>query len=170
MVTTIRPACPADDAALRELDLRTWSPDVTPATRAELRKPFFTAECGTADVLVAERDGAVAGYVKLSPPTGLAASRHVLEIRGLVVDPAHQRRGIATRLLRAAAQEASHRGVTRLTLRVLAPNVAARKLYETCGYIVEGVLRGEFLLAGRYVDDVLMVLDVPAASSSSVSG
>jgi RimJ/RimL family protein N-acetyltransferase len=39
---------------------------------------------------------------------------------------------------------------------VLGPNAAARALYESCGFTVEGVLREEFLLDGQYVDDVLM--------------
>jgi len=31
-----------------------------------------------------------------------------------------------------------------------------RRLYESCGFVVEGVLRGEFHVDGRDVDDVLM--------------
>lgn len=52
--------------------------------------------------------------------------------------------------------EARRRGAQKLSLRVLAPNGAARRLYESCGFTVEGVLREEFFLDGRYVDDVLM--------------
>ena len=100
--------------------------------------------------------------MKLAPVLGLASNRHVLEVRGLAVDPAMHRRGIGRRLVQAAADEALERGATRLTLRVLAPNRAARALYESCGFEVEGVLRGEFLLEGRYVDDVLMAQDLAA--------
>ncbi|MCZ9342980.1 GNAT family N-acetyltransferase, partial [Streptomyces sp. TRM76130] len=32
----------------------------------------------------------------------------------------------------------------------------ARRLYESEGFVVEGVLPGEFLLDGGYADDVLM--------------
>ena len=105
-------------------------------------------------------DGAVAGYVKLARALPLESNRHVLEIRGLAVDPARQRRGVGRLLIAAAAREASARGARRLTLRVLAPNTAARAFYESCGFKVEGVLREEFLLDGRYVDDVLMALDL----------
>ena len=48
-------------------------------------------------------------------------------------------------------------------MRVLAPNEAARQLYEQSGYVVEGVLRGEFFLDGEYVDDMLMALDLTAS-------
>ena len=170
MGTTIRHARGTDAGALRELDMRLWSPLVTPATREELAKPFFCDECGPSDAFVAERDGRPVGYVQLCPPTPLVASRHVLELRGLMVDPDHRRRGIATRLLRAAEQEAARRGVRRLTLRVLAPNAQARALYEARGYVVEGILRGEFRLDGGYVDDVLMAADVPPSDSASPTG
>jgi RimJ/RimL family protein N-acetyltransferase len=52
------------------------------------------------------------------------------------------------------------RSDARITLRVLSTNPAARRLYESCGFVVEGVLRGEFLLEGREVDDVLMAWSV----------
>ncbi|MDQ3723118.1 MAG: GNAT family N-acetyltransferase [Actinomycetota bacterium] len=168
MATTIRVAHTADEHALHELDLGAWSANVTPAARDELRTSFFAPGCDPEDVLVADCDGTPAGYVQLTPPTDLAANGHVLEIRGLAVDPARQRLGIATLLLKAAADEASRRGVTRLTLRVLAPNTAARRLYAACGYVVEGVLRGEFVLEGTRVDDVLMALELPASSASVI--
>jgi RimJ/RimL family protein N-acetyltransferase len=43
---------------------------------------------------------------------------------------------------------------------VLETNTRARRLYEAAGFEVEGVLRDEFLLAGRYVDDLLMARDL----------
>ncbi len=47
-----------------------------------------------------------------------------------------------------------------MTLRVLAPNAPARRLYEACGFAVEGVLRQEFRLNDGYVDDVLMACEL----------
>ena len=68
-------------------------------------------------------------------------------------------------LLVAAIEEARARGARRLTLRVLGHNDAARRLYESAGFVVEGVQRGEFFLDGEYRDDVLMALDLTAAVS-----
>ena len=65
-------------------------------------------------------------------------------------------------LVLAALEEARRRGARSVTLRILAPNGAARRLYERCGFHVQGVLREEFLLRGRYVDDVLMRHDLSA--------
>ena len=74
----------------------------------------------------------------------------------LAVDPAARGRGIGEMLLEAAVAEAARRGARKLTLRVLAGNAPARRLYEWAGFTVEGVLKDEFLIEGRYVDDVLM--------------
>ncbi len=109
-----------------------------------------------ADVLVAEIDGAVAGYVSIRPATELQASTHVQHVNGLAVDPVLQGRGVGRALIEAAAAQARRRWARRLTLRVLGPNLAARRLYESSGFVVEGVLRGEFFLDGEDVDDVLM--------------
>jgi ribosomal protein S18 acetylase RimI-like enzyme len=107
-------------------------------------------------VLVAELDGEVAGYVRLGHPTPLPASRHVVMITGLAVDPDRQGRGVGAALLEHAIEEARRRGARKLSLRVLGPNERARALYERAGFEVEGVLRGEFHLQGEDVDDVLM--------------
>jgi ribosomal protein S18 acetylase RimI-like enzyme len=85
---------------------------------------------------------------------------HVLMIQGLAVAPAKQRLGVGRALIDAAIAECYRRGIRRLTLRVLGPNEAARRLYESAGFVVEGVMRGEFLVAGEYVDDVAMALEL----------
>jgi ribosomal protein S18 acetylase RimI-like enzyme len=154
--TQIRPARADDDDALTAIDVATWRPEVGPGPAPAPGRAFFRAGDRPEDVLVAEVDGAVAGYVKLGRPTPLASNAHVVDIRGLAVDPGAQGRGVGRALLEAAAQEAARRGARRLTLRVLGPNERARALYESCGFVVEGVLRGEFHLEGRDVDDVLM--------------
>jgi ribosomal protein S18 acetylase RimI-like enzyme len=77
-------------------------------------------------------------------------------VRSVAVDPARQRRGAGRRLMEASVAEARARGARKLVLRVLGVNVRARQLYQSCGFQVEGILREEFFLDGRYVDDVLM--------------
>jgi RimJ/RimL family protein N-acetyltransferase len=44
---------------------------------------------------------------------------------------------------------------------VLGTNTRAQALYLAHGYHVEGTLKGQFLLQGRYVDDVFMALELP---------
>ena len=143
---------PRDAPALRAIDDATWSPDMSPAPRPAPGKQFFSGRTSLADVLVARVDDAVAGYVALGAVLPLESNSHVVEIRGLAVDPARQGRGLGGLLLDAAGREASARGARKLSLRVLAVNTAARRLYEAYGFEVEGVLREEFLIEGRYVD------------------
>ena len=45
----------------------------------------------------------------------------------------------------------------KLTLRVMATNTSAIKLYESQGFVQEGILRDDKLLSdGRYYDTLLM--------------
>lgn len=47
-------------------------------------------------------------------------------------------------------------GAVKLSLRVLATNEPARRLYERAGFVVEGVLKNEFRIDGADVDDYLL--------------
>lgn len=155
----------ADEHDLRALDRETWSPTSSPAPTPTADRPFFGRDCVPEDALVAVDDDVLIGYVRLSHPTSLPASKHVFEIRGLVVRSEYRRMGVATVLLDAAARDASARGGRRLTLRVLAGNLPARGLYERYGFKIEGVLQEEFRVGGRYVDDVLMALALGGSRS-----
>jgi len=165
-VIEVRPARAGDERALAALDRATWTTLTSPAPPPpEPDWSFFNEMVEIRDVLVAMVDGEVAGYVRLGHPTPLAATDHVLMIRGLAVDPVRQRLGVGKALMDAAAAEARARGARRLRLRVLAHNEPARRLYDRSGYVVEGMLRGEFCLDGEYVDDVLMALDLTSGLS-----
>ena len=131
-----------------------------PAPAPPAGTAFFADRTRPDDVLVAEVDGVVVGYAILAQPIALPSHDHVLELRGLAVDPHQQRNGAGRGLVEAAVEEARDRGARKLTLRVLGGNTSARQLYDGCGFIVEGILRAEFFLDGRYVDDVLMARDL----------
>ncbi|MFF3952338.1 GNAT family N-acetyltransferase [Streptomyces sp. NPDC001890] len=158
----VRPAVLADEAALGELDRATWSTlhAVMPRPQPPY-EPFFDKRHQPEDFLVAEAVDAggerrPAGYLRLVLPTPLACNSHVRQIQGLAVAGWARGRGVARTLLRAAFAAARSDGANRMTLRVLGHNTPARALYESEGFVVEGVLPGEFFLDGRYVDDVLM--------------
>jgi ribosomal protein S18 acetylase RimI-like enzyme len=153
----IRIARPADDEALSLIDRLTWSHlhAVMPKPQPPY-DPFFSERHTAEDTLVAELDGRVVGYVRLGLPTPLACNAHVRQIQGLAVADEARGRGVGRALIRAAVEEARRRGARRITLRVLGHNTPARGLYESEGFVVEGVLPEEFLLGGEYVDDVFM--------------
>ncbi|CCK30619.1 ribosomal-protein-alanine acetyltransferase [Streptomyces davaonensis JCM 4913] len=155
----IRTALPEDEQELARLDRDTWSTlhAVTPRPQPPYR-PFFDERHLPEDHLVAELDRRLVGYIRLAFPTPLASNTHVRQIQGLAVSDAARGHGVGRALIRAAAEEARRRGARRLTLRVLGHNTPARKLYESEGFVVEGVLPEEFFLEGAYVDDVVMGL------------
>lgn len=154
---SIRIAAPADEEALALLDRAAWSAlhSVQPAPRPPY-PPFFDERHRPQDHLVAELDRRIVGYIRLVPATPLPANAHVRQIQGLVVDDEARGRGVGRALVRAAIEKARERGARRLTLRVLGHNAPARALYESEGFVVEGVQPEEFLLEGKYVDDVAM--------------
>lgn len=153
----IRLATSEDEDALGRLDRETWSTlHSVQARPTQPYEPFFNQRYGPHDHLVAEIGGVVVGYIRLALPSQLACHAHVRQIQGLAVADEARGSGVARALLRAAQDEARRRGARRLTLRVLGHNTPARKLYESEGFVVEGVLPEEFLIDGAYVDDVLM--------------
>lgn len=152
----VRTARAEDDQALAALDLRCWSTLGFVGPCPAPGQPFFDARHVPADFLVAEAEGRTAGYIRVAPATPLASNAHVRQIQGLSVDPWARGRGVGAALLDAGCAEAARQGARRITLRVLGHNATARRLYERAGFVVEGVLPGEFFLDGRYVDDVLM--------------
>lgn len=158
---TIRTGVADDGQSLASIDRATWSSEVSPVPLWPPGTPFFDDRTAPRDVLVACEAEHVVGYVKLRPAPIVASSGHVQEINGLAVAPDHQGRGIGHLLLTAARHEAIRRGARRITLRVLGTNTRAQGLYLAHGYRVEGRLKGQFLLQGRYVDDIFMALELP---------
>ncbi len=131
------------------------------AERLPLRDPagrpgFFGATSPPGAHLVAVRNHAVAGDIRLGPSTPLPENGHVVLVQGLAVDPGMRRHGVATALLEAAERRARDRGARKLSLHVLSTNPGAMRLYARLGFGQEGVLRAEFLIEGRYVDDILL--------------
>ncbi|MEU8545003.1 GNAT family N-acetyltransferase [Streptomyces sp. NPDC048717] len=157
MSVVVREAVVGDERVLARLDRVVWSRLHAVQPPPEPGQGFFDERHLPAHYLVAEAaDLGVAGYVRVVAPTPLACNAHVRQIQGLAVDPGARGRGVGRALLRAAGERARAEGATRLTLRVLGHNAPARALYVSEGFVVEGVLPGEFLLDGEYVDDVLM--------------
>lgn len=155
-MVTIRKATPEDEPELADLNWRSWSPQSEIAPRPPRDGTFFGAESSPEHYLVAELDNRLVGYLRLVQPIPVPSAAHVRQIQGLAVDAEFRGHGIGSELLDNAFAEARRAGATRVTLRVLAPNTDARRLYERMGFTVEGVLHQEFLIEGAYVDDIFM--------------
>ncbi len=153
----VREARASDDARLTALETVAWSPQSGfPSVIRRAGPGFFGASSPPGAHLVAERNHTVAGYIRLGPSTPLPENAHVVMVAGLAVDPGMRRHGVATALLEAAERRARDRGARKLSLHVLSTNPGAMRLYTRFGFEQEGVLHAEFLIEGRYVDDVLL--------------
>lgn len=94
----------------------------------------FAREGASSTVLVCD-DG---GQIVASVMTGHDGHRGMLYY--VAVDPAHQRRGLGKRAVRAAEAWLALQGVWKVNLLVRAENAAVKGFYEALGYEVNPVL------------------------------
>ena len=87
-------------------------------------------------VFVAELGGHVVGYVYagIEPRSWKELRDEAGFIHDVYVDAAARRAGVATALLKAAADWLAGRGMPRVVLWTAAPNEAARRLFERLGF------------------------------------
>ena len=140
--------------------------DLVPGkTPADLLAMAIADEAGAyshRNVLVAEADGRVAGMINAYPADLMKADQRDLlpverlehispldEIQAwgsffvsaMAVASDQRRRGIGRRLLGWACEQAERQGFDRISLQVWADNKAARRLYESVGFVVEATAR-----------------------------
>jgi RimJ/RimL family protein N-acetyltransferase len=121
------------------------------------RLPFYVA-IATAEGVIGWCDIAVA-----KPRPERPGFDHVGTF-GIGLDERHWRRGIGTRLGRAALAHAERIGLERVELAVFGWNAGAVALYQTLGFVHEGVRRRGRKLDGRHEDVIMMArLSGPAA-------
>lgn len=162
----IRPAREGDGPALQQIDVETYSLDVTPTPPPQPGEAFWGERTRPEHILVAETGGVPIGYIKVAPRyRRLASGDHVHQIWALAVSPLAQGHGVGRQLVTEAGAVARDRGAERLTLNVLGTNAPARRLYERCGFTIEGVLCEQFRLGGQLVDDMLLALDLRGPSA-----
>lgn len=92
-------------------------------------------------LLVAEADGAVAGFALGRPSEDPDAAPGTGELHMLFVRPEAQRRGLGRALLDAAQDALREAGHPEATLWVGSENAAARAVYEAAGWRVDGAER-----------------------------
>jgi GNAT superfamily N-acetyltransferase len=99
---------------------------------------FLASQLGVDDavVLVAERGGAVAGYVYagIEPFSWKELREAAGFVHDIVVADGERRGGVATALLEAAVGWVRTKGVASVMLWTAAPNEGAQKLFERAGF------------------------------------
>ena len=143
----VRPATEFDAAAVRALagelvaGAAPWRPvaGVTAAAAAWVSDACRTGTDAEHTLLVAgDGDGALLGFAGVSVRRHFSGDRDAY-LGELVVTPDARRRGVGSRLVRAAEEWAAGHGLDRLTLETGAANTPARRLYARLGYLEEEV-------------------------------
>jgi ribosomal protein S18 acetylase RimI-like enzyme len=147
---TIRPAMPADDAAI-------WA-ILEPVFRAGETYPI-PRDVSRADALaywhtrghsvyVAEQDGQIVGTYYLRANTG-GGGAHVANCGYMTAQNATGR-GVARAMCAHSLDEARARGFTAMQFNfVIASNVRAVRLWQSCGFSIVGTLPGAFAHPAR---------------------
>jgi L-amino acid N-acyltransferase YncA len=116
--------------------------------------------------LVAERDGVVVGFARVSPYSDRCVYAGVGE-HGVYVARSARGRGLGRALLEALCAEAESAGLYKLTSRIFSDNAASRAVHVAAGFVEVGVQRRHGQLDGEWKDCVLVErLLGPAANAS----
>jgi GNAT superfamily N-acetyltransferase len=130
---TIRPAHPADAAALADLTTQLGYP--TQAAELAERLAMLDGEDHALFVAAGDDDQPL-GWIHVAIEVGLEHGRAAV-IRGLVVDERQRNAGIGVALLAAGERWARDRGVGRMVVRSRVVRERAHRFYEREGYSLE---------------------------------
>ncbi len=109
--------------------------------------------------LVAECEGQLVGHAFLEP-FHLQSLRHIADLN-IAVHLGWQNKGIGTKLLEQIIEWAKNSSVIeKIQLNVRASNSSAIYLYKKFGFQEEGRLKNKVKVQDRYIDDLIMGLDL----------
>ena len=116
-----------DDGFLRGLD---------PGRRAQVWRERLLSGAGS--MAVAERAGAVVGFVSYGPPLDADPAQSTGQVYAVYVDPRVQRTGVGGALMTHAVAALGAQGFSEAVLWVLEENPSARAFYERGGWRADG--------------------------------
>jgi phosphinothricin acetyltransferase len=161
---------------VRRLTLSDW-PDVARIYAQGLASGVATFETGVptweewdaahlpAPRLVAERDGALVGWVAVSRVSRRPAYRGVVE-HSVYVDEHARRSGVGRTLLQALVAEAPRHGIWTIQTSIIDGNRASLQLHEAAGFRVVGRRERIAQLDGAWRDTLLLELRLPRGRAS----
>jgi phosphinothricin acetyltransferase len=159
---TIRPAILSDIPAITRIyavavEHGTASFELEPPDEAEMARRMARLQEGGYPYIVAERDGAVAGYAYAGVYRARPAYRWSVEDT-VYIAPQHQRAGIGRKLLDCLIEEAERAGFRQMIAVIGdSPNQAPSiGLHRQAGFRLVGILENVGFKHGRWLDSVLM--------------
>ncbi|MDO1558399.1 GNAT family N-acetyltransferase [Brevundimonas sp. 2R-24] len=175
MSPRLRPAHEADFPAVaalygREVLEGTATFEETPPSVEDMLARWRAVQDKGLPWLVAEVDGAFAGYAYLSPFRPRAAYRYAVEVSIYVAADA-QGRGVGRALLQALIDHARVAGLRHLigAISQSASSDASIGLHRALGFELAGVYRQVGWKFGRWLDVTLMQLDLNPAGAAPAS-
>ena len=152
-LVTVRRATAADAPVVAQLHVDAWrwayagliSDAVLAALEVEPRRQMWerAATSGPGTLLVAEREGAVVGFVSCGHSRDDDAGPTTGEISAIYIRRQVQGTGVGAALMRAALAELTSTGCAEATLWVLDTNALGRSFYERGGWQPDGTVREE---------------------------
>ena len=161
MTTTIRPADLSDIAAITRIyahavEHGTASFELEPPDEAEITRRYHALRNGRFPYIVAEIDGAVAGYAYAGPYRARPAYRFTIE-DSIYIDPAMHRRGVGRALLERLLVESEKEGFRQMIAVIGDSNQAPSiELHKALGFRMVGTFEAVGYKFGRWLDSVLM--------------
>jgi L-amino acid N-acyltransferase YncA len=110
---------------------------------------------GRLPVVVAERDGVVVGFARVSPYSDRCVYDGV-GVHGVYVDRAARSAGIGRALLEEVAAASEQTGLYKLTARIFTDNEPSLAVHRAAGFREVGVQRRHGRLDGEWKDVVLV--------------
>ena len=171
MSVVIRPAAFTDIAAITRIYAHsvmhgTASFELEPPDEAEMTRRMHAILDGQFPYLIAEVDGAIAGYAYASLYRTRPAYRFTVE-DSVYVAPDMQRRGIGIALLKTLIEACTARGYRQMIAVIGDSDQAASiGVHKACGFAPAGNLKSIGYKFGRWLDTPLMQLSLgPGAST-----
>lgn len=165
MPANIRTALPADIEVIRALADRTWRqcyPGIISIEQIDYMLDWMYSEEKIRSEMVSESIDYL--LAELAEPAGFAAFGPEEEdgeifLHKLYIDPARQRLGIGSALLREAITRSAATGATSLSLRVNRANAPAIRAYEKHGFVTVRELCSD-IGGGFVMDDFVMTREL----------
>src|SRR3954447_10802555 len=157
--TTIRPAAVADAGAMAAIYNAGIAERVaTFETRTKSAAALAAVIEAGQLLLVAERDGEVVAFAKVSPYDD--ANHYYSDIgeATLYVDPRARRSGVGRGLMEAVAEAAEERGYYKLVGKIFTSNEPSIAMVKACGWREVGVHRRHGRLDGEWKDVIVAEL------------
>jgi L-amino acid N-acyltransferase YncA len=161
MVPALRAASPADIPAITQIYAHavrhgTASFELQAPDEAEMTRRYRALMDGGYPYIVAELDGAVAGYAYAGPYRTRPAYHWTVE-DSIYLDPSAQRRGIGRALLDRLITDSTERGFRQMVAVIGdSAQVASIELHRAAGFRYVGNIENVGFKFGRWLDSVIM--------------